>query len=139
MAAKDREIKQQQRAANEWCVRKETYEKEIAGLQVKVTAVTAERKRLEESNKERQDEVARLMSKRDDLERAVRERELQISERNGEMERIKKDLAATRELKRQLEQRIQELERSAQSNEVEPHDAADEEDRHWYSWLMFWN
>ena len=57
LVEKEKEIIRHKRAADEWIVQKETYEREIDGLRVKVTTVTTERKNLEASNKARQAEV----------------------------------------------------------------------------------
>ena len=150
---KDAEIKKHRRAAEEWCVCKETYEKEIAGLKIKMTTITAERRNLEAVNKERQAEIARLKDKRADLEKAISDRETQITNRNNEIGRIKADLVSAHEQKRQLELRIKALEENAlhaeKRDESSPRDTlqppetikaetVDKEDRPWYSILMFW-
>lgn len=155
LAEKEKEITRHQLDADKWSDRKATYEKEIDGLRVKVTIVTTERNNLEASNKARQAEVERLKSKRAELERAAREREAKMAELTSEMDRTKAELASAHEQKRQLEMRIQELEQrerrietAGESSHGTPpppptnvrtqQEAADKEDRPWYSRLMFW-
>ena len=154
LAEKDVEIRRHRQAEEEWGVRQETYEKEIAGLRIKVTRITTERKDLEASNKEKQSEIERLKAKRAGLEKEIRDREAQISGRSAEIGRIKTDLDSTREQKRQLELRIKELEENAlraeKAREPAPGNASPpkeaprpeasaKDESHWYSWLMFWN
>ena len=153
LVEKEKEIIRHKRAADEWIVQKETYEREIDGLRVKVTTVTTERKNLEASNKARQAEVELLKSKRAELERAARERETKMSELTSEVNCTKAELASVREQKRQLELRIQELGNSEQrmertcesshsaiplSKERARPETNDKENRHWFSWLIFW-
>ena len=153
LVEKEKEIIRHKRAADEWIVQKETYEREIDGLRVKVTTVTTERKNLEASNKARQAEVELLKSKRAELERAARERETKMSELTSEVNCTKAELASVREQKRQLELRIQELGNSEQrmertcesshsaiplSKERARPETNDKENRHWFSWLKFW-
>ena len=149
LAEKDVEIRKHRQAEEEWGVRQETYEKEIAGLRFKVTRITTERKDLEASNKEKQSEIERLKAKRAGLEKEIREREAQISGRSAEIGRIKSDLDSTREQKRQLELRIRELEENAlraekaskpsPPTEAPQPEARAKDESPWYSWFIFWD
>lgn len=153
LSKRDMEIRRHQQAAAEWRLHKETYDKEIAGLRITVTTITAERKDLEALNREKQAEVDQLKLRRANLEKAIHEQELQISDRNAEIGRIKTDLESIREEKRQLELRIKEQEATAAQFEkkVEPTpcsvppkidaeklEGAHKNERRWYSWLKFW-
>ena len=160
IADKDTEIKRCQLEANGWHVRKATYERELDGLRIKVTTITAERKDLETSNKEKQLAVDQLKSRCGELEKEIRECEVQISNRTTEVNRAKAELDSARKQMRQLEQRIKEQEESAARaeaasqasprNDVSPPPAAPppppstspekktEEERPWYHWLKFW-
>ena len=164
LADKDTEIKRQikhhQKEAKGWSVRKETYEKEIAGLRIQVTTITTETKDLETSNKEKQIAVDRLKSKCKDLRREIQEYEAQVSNKTVEVGRVKSDLDSAHKQLIQLKQRIKELEDSAarikHSSETLPCDAVPssstkpstssiastettaKKERHWYSWFKFW-
>ena len=152
LANKDAEIRRRQREAEEWGVREETYEKEIAGLRFKVTTIATERKDLETSNKEKQTAVDRLKSERAELEQVIREREAQIFDRKNEVEQVKAELASAREQIQRLERRIKDIEDASES--AKNHDELPlyenspslplqkekevERDKPWYSWLIFW-
>jgi proteasome lid subunit RPN8/RPN11/predicted nucleic acid-binding Zn-ribbon protein len=152
LANKDAEIRRRQHEAEEWGVREETYEKEIAGLRFKVTTIATERKDLETSNKEKQTAVDRLKSERAELEQVIREREAQIFDRKNEVEQVKAELASAREQIQRLERRIKDIEDASES--AKNHDELPlyenspslplqkekevERDKPWYSWLIFW-
>ena len=152
---KDSEIRRHKKNEDDWHIRKETYEKEIAGLKITVTTITTEKNNLETSNKEKQTTVERLKSERAKLEKEVQEREAQISSRNSEVEQVKKELAAAREQIQKLEQRIKDLETDAPAVKAPdelpqtPQDAepvtppaqgeqTTVEGKPWYFRLLFW-
>lgn len=95
------------RDQEEWTVKKETYEKEIDGLRVQVTTVSAERKSAESANKA---EIQRLEERRNQQEADIKRLEKTLSERQEEAERTAADLESARTRARQLEARIAELE-----------------------------
>ena len=153
LADKNSEIQRHQEEAKEWRVRKETYEKEIAGLRINMTTITAEWKNLEASNKEKQSEIDRMRSEREKLSKAVQERELQIDEKNQEVAQLKSSQASDREKIQKLEQRIRDLEVSTlpadkkcempQQDDAKPGNPnlqgiTTKQEKAWYSWLLFW-
>ncbi len=115
-----------QQETNGWNVQKETYEKEIGGLQIKVTTITAERTNIEKSYSEKQSEIDRLREECERLEKTVQERETLIDKKNREVARLKSCQTSDQGKVQRLRQRIKEFEASTMRLESEgmasPHD-----------------
>lgn len=127
----ERDLKEQEtsrrREQAEWTVREKTYEKEIEGLRVEVTTISAERASAESENEATKAEIARLEALRAKQEANVRQLEEELVARQGEARRAAGELDGARTQVRRLEERIAALE-SAVATSREPEPPASEPD-----------
>lgn len=141
--------------ADDLVVLRRTYEREIAGLRVRITEISTERRSLEATNALHVAEIARLREEQARQDGAIRDGEDRLARLAREKDEVERALEDARAKARELEFRNAELEKAHEeqappgTTEPEVHPASEsppipglEEGEtaktDWWNWLKFW-
>ncbi len=112
---REEEIRRHRTDEAEWIVKQKTYEKEIAGLHLRITEITAERGHLAATNKTQQAELLRVQEELAKLKSALDENARKLSEINSDKEEAEAGLSKAREEIGKLQARLSQLEKAAEN------------------------